>query len=129
MMHNQKYESSIMKSKTIIFSITMILLSNISLTIKPEQMDIMTTRIPNEQGKIKLFVYNGCPWCNKVIAYLKKINQIDKVTLLDLSNANNMQELKALNNGNTQAPYLLDEPKGIGMLESGDIIQYFSTRF
>ncbi|MBP6892323.1 glutathione S-transferase N-terminal domain-containing protein [Candidatus Babeliales bacterium] len=118
-----------MKSKTIIFSITILLLSNVFLTMKPESMETMTTKTSNEQGKIKLFVYNGCPWCNKVIAYLKKINQIDKVTLLDLSNAKNMQELKALNNGNTQAPYLLDEPKSIGMLESSDIIQYFSTRF
>ena len=40
-----------------------------------------------------------------------------------------MKELKSLNNGNTQAPYLFDEPKGIGMLESSDIIAYFSKRF
>ena len=117
-----------MKSK-IIFSITILLLSNVFLTIKPEQMETMTTKNQNEQGKIKLFVYNGCPWCKKVIAYLKQIGQFDKITLLDLSNEANMKELKSLNNGNTQAPYLFDEPKGIGMLESSDIIAYFSKRF
>ena len=77
-----------MKSK-IIFSITILLLSNVFLTIKPEQMETMTTKNQNEQGKIKLFVYNGCPWCKKVIAYLKQIGQFDKmIELLTIANAN-----------------------------------------
>lgn len=118
-----------MTSKSIVFAVTFLLFSNISLTIKPENAQMMTSKAQNAHGKIKLFVYNGCPWCNKVIAYLKQIGQFDKVTLLDLSNTSNMQELKTLNAGNTQAPYLLDEPKGVGMLESSDIIAYFSTRF
>lgn len=92
-------------------------------------MDTMTIKSYNSAKKIKLFVYNECPWCKKVIAYLKQIHQLDKVTILDLSITNNMQELKTLNHGNTQAPYLFDESKNIGMLESSDIIQYFSTRF
>ncbi len=118
-----------MKSKIIFLFLTTFLLSHVFLTIKPENMEAMTIKTPNAQGKIKLFVYNGCPWCNKVISYLKQIGQLNKITLLDLSNPSNMQELKNLNSGNTQAPYLLDEPNGIGMLESSDIIHYFSKRF
>ena len=83
----------------------------------------------NESGKIKLFVYKGCPWCKKVIEFLKQIGRLDKIMIMDLAVATNMQELAKLNNGNTQAPYLSDEPKGVGMLESSDIIDYFKTRF
>lgn len=116
-----------MKSKISLFSLTAFLLFNFFTPLKSETTEPMKTL--NSSGKIKLFVYNGCPWCNKVIAYLKQINQFDKITLLDLSKIENMQELKKLNHDNTQAPFLFDEQKGVSMLESSDIIHYFSTRF
>ena len=119
-----------MQSKLFIFYISSILLFSTAQTIKPEnESEAMTTKTVKENGKIKLFVYNGCPWCKKVIEFLKQIGKLDQVTILDLAVLENMKELKNLNNNNTQAPYLFDEPKGIGMLESSDIINYFKTRF
>ena len=105
------------------------LLSTSNIIKSENQSETMTTKKGNESGKIKLFVYNGCPWCKKVIAFLKQIGQLDKIMIMDLAVAANMRELQTLNKGNTQAPYLSDEPKGVGMLESSDIIEYFKTRF
>lgn len=119
-----------MQSKLYILYISSILIFSTAQIIKPEtEVKTMTNNHINDQGKIKLFVYSRCPWCKKVIDFLKQIGHLDKITVLDLSNADNMKELKSLNNNNSQAPYLLDEPKGIGMLESSDIIKYFQTRF
>jgi glutaredoxin len=119
-----------MKSKLLNFYIVSIILTSTACAPKSEnEAETMTTKAVNAQGKIKLFVYKGCPWCNKVIAYLQQTGHLDDITIMDLSNPENMKELKSLNNYNTQAPYLLDEQKGVGMLESADIINYFKTRF
>lgn len=117
-----------MNVKLLIFS-SMLILTASSAIQTDQEMDSMTTKAINSDKKIKLFVYNGCPWCKKVIEFLKQIGHLDKITIMDLSSAAHMQELKNLNHNNTQAPYLFDEPNNIGMLESGDIIKYFSTRF
>lgn len=90
----------------------------------------MTHFTPNPNGSIKLFISANCPYCQKVIAHLKKLGQLDQVVLLDVvADANNMKTLKALTNGNEQRPYLSDEINGIGMHESADIMKYFDTRF
>jgi hypothetical protein len=78
---------------------------------------------------IKLFVYKNCPYCHKVITALKNSGNLGKVTVLDVAVPENMAELKALNNNNTQCPFLHDVDKNVKMLESSDIIKYFSTRF
>lgn len=78
--------------------------------------------------KIKLFVYHGCPYCKKVIKYLESINKLQEVTIVDASKGENLAELKKLS-GDSQCPYLSDEPKGVNMAESTDIIEYFKTRF
>lgn len=89
--------------------------------------EIVITKAPQENGKIKLFVYKNCPFCHKVINYIEKNGLNNKVVILEATE--NMAELKRLNNGDTQCPFLVDEPKNIQMLESADIIKYLSTRF
>jgi glutaredoxin len=105
------------------------LLLNAALLLNIAQ-PIFSKQTPNPNGSIKLFVAEKCPYCQKVIEYLKKIGQYPKVVILDvLTDAKNMTLLKTLTGGNDQRPYLFDEIKGIGMHESDDIIKYFSTRF
>lgn len=87
------------------------------------------TNSNQEKTQIKLYSYPNCPYCKKVINYLKSINQLEKITVIDVTNSSTMQELKKLNNNNTQCPFLYDPERNIKMLESSDIIKYLSTRF
>ena len=82
----------------------------------------------NEQGSIKLYVQTGCPYCDKVIAYLQRIGKLDQVVLMNIKDPQNFADLKKLS-GSFQRPFLHDEPRNVSMLESDDIIKYFSTRF
>jgi len=82
-----------------------------------------------EKTQIKLYVYPNCPYCHKVINFLRAKNNLEKITIVDVTNKTNMQELLSLNKGNTQCPFLYDPEKNIKMLESSDIIKYLSTRF
>ncbi len=82
-----------------------------------------------EKNQIKLYIYPSCPYCKKVINYLRSKNHLDKITIIDVTNKTNMQELLSLNKGNTQCPFLYDAEKNIKMLESDDIIKYLSKRF
>ncbi len=52
----------------------------------------MKTFEPNPEGKIKLFSYATCPWCKKVITFLTKINKLDQVVIMDVSNPMHMKE-------------------------------------
>lgn len=101
------------------------LLLSIEQLSKAEQV---MTHTSNQQGAIKLYVSTGCPYCDKVIAYLKSIGKLDQVTLCNISNPQNFSDLKKLSGG-LQRPFLSDEQKNLLMLESDDIIKYFSTRF
>lgn len=96
---------------------------------KEMQYSAMTKFEPNPEGKIKLFIYAGCPWCKKVIEFLQKIGKFDQIIIMNVANPDYMRELLKLTHGNTQCPYLCDEIKGIAMHESADIIKYFTTRF
>lgn len=90
---------------------------------------VMKDQTNNEKSIIKLYIYPNCPYCKKVINFLRTKNNLEKITLVDVTNKTNMQELLEVNNGNTQCPFLFDTEKNIKMLESDDIIQYLSTRF
>lgn len=81
-----------------------------------------------EKSTIKLFVYNGCPFCKKVIDHLKTSENLQKVAILSADEPENFLELKRLS-GDTQVPFLYDEEKDVKMSESDDIIEYFKTRF
>lgn len=77
---------------------------------------------------VKLYVFKNCPYCHKVINFLKQIGHIDKVVVLDASQPQNYKDLVALS-GDSQVPFLHDEPLSKKMLESADIMKYFKTRF
>jgi len=74
---------------------------------------------------IKLFIKETCPYCKKVIDYLKTTNI--KYDLLDiLKEKSFMDELLRLGKIN-QVPFLFDTEKNITMYESKDIIEYLKT--
>jgi glutaredoxin len=82
-----------------------------------------------EKNQINLYVYPNCPYCKKVINFLRSKNHLDKITIIDVTKKTNMQELHRLNKNNSQCPFLYDVEKNIKMLESDDIIKYLSKRF
>lgn len=81
------------------------------------------------EKQIKLFVYQSCPYCHRVIRALRLNGNLDKVLILDVDVPENMVELKKLTNNNTQCPFIYDEERNVKMHESQDIINYFSKRF
>ncbi len=87
------------------------------------------TRNSKEEKDIKLFVYSRCPYCHKVINFLKEIGHLDDVTIIDAGTSANLTRLKELNNGNTQCPFLRIDSANISMLESTDIIAYLKKHF
>jgi glutaredoxin len=78
---------------------------------------------------IQLYVYHACPYCKRVIQYLKSSGNENKVQIIDASKQENLRELKRLNNNDTQCPFLYDPEKNVKMLESLDIIEYLKKRF
>lgn len=80
-------------------------------------------------SSVQLYVYHSCPYCKKVVQYLKSSGNESKVQIIDASKPENLQELLHLNNNNTQCPFLYDPEKNVKMLESLDIIEYLKKRF
>ncbi len=80
-------------------------------------------------SQIILYIYPQCPYCKRVMNYLKSSGNEDKVLIMDASDRNNLQKLRQLNNNNTQCPFLYDPEKNVKMLESLDIIAYLKKRF
>lgn len=72
-----------------------------------------------------LYIEQGCPWGNKVMAFMEK-NSI-KAELRDRDTGNHEADL-IKRGGKRQTPYLVDTDKGIEMYESGDIIEYLLKR-
>lgn len=66
---------------------------------------------------------DGCPYCNKVINFLKTKNL--EYRLLDISEKNYLKELISTG-GKEQVPFLLDTDNGKKMYESDDIIEYLN---
>lgn len=104
------------------------LMSGLLLHVSYLKTEPTMNNVNAESGQIKLFVQTGCYYCDKVINYLKKIGKLDQVTILNINDPKNFTELKKLSGG-VQRPFLSDEPRHVCMLESDDIIKYFSTRF
>ncbi len=80
-------------------------------------------------ASVKLYVNHSCFYCKRVIQYLKSSGNENKVEIVDASKRENLQELKRLNNNDTQVPFLYDLEKNVKMLESLDIIEYLKKRF
>lgn len=94
--------------------------------------DVTVSTLATHQKKtssVKLFIYPSCPYCKKVVNYLKSSGQINKVEIIDATKRTHLDELKRLNNNNTQCPFLYDPEKNVKMLESLDIIEYLKKRF
>lgn len=72
---------------------------------------------------ILIYKMDGCPYCNKVINFLKTKNL--EYRLLDISEKNYLKELISTG-GKEQVPFLLDTDNGKKMYESDDIIEYLN---
>ncbi len=73
--------------------------------------------------ELKLFVMESCPFCKKVMSYLKRNNL--SVEILDINkDLKNKEELERIG-GKVQVPMLLigDKP----LYESSDIIDWFKA--
>lgn len=111
---------------------TIALLITLPSCLQTEQnKEFMTehTKAPQATKHLRLFVYNNCPYCKKVVKFLKDNNIAQYVEIVDLAYPANMKELERLNNYNTQAPFLHDVERNVRMLESADIIAYLKKRF
>lgn len=73
---------------------------------------------------INLFILNNCPYCQKVIDFLKTTD-IDFI-LLDINEQQNYDEMIKLG-GKRQVPFLFDNENNVVMYESADIIEYLKT--
>ena len=74
---------------------------------------------------ILIYKMDGCPYCNKVINYLKTTNL--EYRLLDISEKQYLQELLSTG-GMEQVPFMVDTNNGKKMYESDDIIEYLSLQ-
>lgn len=72
-----------------------------------------------------LYIEQGCPFGERVMAFMKKHNI--KAELRDRDVGNYEQELIA-RGGKRQTPYLVDEEKSVEMYESADIITYLKKK-
>lgn len=72
------------------------------------------------EKNLELYVLNGCPYCNKVLAYLDEEDiQVDSKYIEEKENEDYLIE----NGGKRQVPCLFID--GEPMYESDDIIAYF----
>ena len=74
---------------------------------------------------ILIYKMDGCPYCNKVINYLKTTSL--EYRLLDISEKQYLQELLSTG-GKEQVPFMVDTDNGKKMYESDDIIEYLSLQ-
>ena len=72
---------------------------------------------------ILIYKKEGCPYCNKVINFIKTKNL--EYRLLDISEKQYLQELIQYG-GEEQVPFMMDTDNNKKMYESDDIIEYLS---
>ena len=70
---------------------------------------------------LNIYYLETCPYCQKVLAYLKE-NNIEYIPH-DVSDLNEYNDLKLIG-GKEQVPYMFDSKNKIGMYESDNIINY-----
>jgi thiol-disulfide isomerase/thioredoxin len=93
-----------------------------------EKNELLPSDTRMVEKKIQLFMYDGCPYCVKVSAFLTQYNLLDKVEFIDAGISEHRALLRSIS-GKTQAPYLVDLDAGINMPESLDIIVYLTKKF
>ncbi|MDA2936147.1 glutathione S-transferase N-terminal domain-containing protein [Patescibacteria group bacterium AH-259-L05] len=76
---------------------------------------------------LTLYIKSGCPYCIKVLNFTKEHN-IDLIEKDAYAGEQNMKELLE-KGGKNQAPFLVDDTKGVSMYESDDIISYFKKKY
>jgi len=75
---------------------------------------------------IQLYIYQGCPYCHKVLNFFKEINLKENEDYKTIDAMQHMNELKELS-GKSQCPFLVDG--NTKMPESDDIIEYVKSKF
>lgn len=94
-----------------------------------EQREILQDlEVHTLKPKIQLFMYDGCPYCVRVTAFLEQYKLLDKVEFIDAGLSSHKDLLQKIS-GRTQAPYLVDLDAGVKMPESLDIIAYLTQKF
>ncbi len=101
----------------------------------PLLLGTLFTILPNQfcfpaqaTAKIKLYTYPKCPYCEKVITFLKNNGVYDQVTIINANNPKHYTALKEISRKDI-CPYLHDEVNNHKMGESSRIIQYFKNLF
>ena len=73
----------------------------------------------------ELYILETCPYCRKVIDFMKERNIEHKT--FDIANPENLETLMELG-GVRQVPFLYDKDNEVAMYESCDIIDYVRLR-
>ncbi len=69
----------------------------------------------------KLYIRNGCPYCKKVLDYVKENNiSLETKEITDSENASELVKY----GGKQQVPFLFDSEKSISLYDSDEIIKY-----
>lgn len=78
---------------------------------------------------IKIFHYDGCPYCARVISALQSLNltEDNDYKLVEASRGTPGREEVLRLGGMNQVPFLVDDT--ISMYESADIIKYLQNKF
>ena len=63
-----------------------------TIAVAPQNTQVVKEVVTMQ--KIQLFIYNGCPFCDKVITFLKNNNLLDKVELVDAGLPENKELLQ-----------------------------------
>ena len=73
---------------------------------------------------LDLFILETCPYCKKVIDFLKdKPIKYRKIDITDKDSENALIRI----GGKRQVPFIVDSDRNIQMYESDDIIEYLKT--
>ncbi len=74
-----------------------------------------------------LYYLPTCPFCQKVLDFLKEHDDKLKITLKSISEEENLSELME-KGGKRQVPFLIDTDEDFALYESDDIIEYLRKR-
>jgi len=78
---------------------------------------------------MKLYQYTNCPFCAKVRGKIEELGIKDKVEIISIENSAELKKFVEKEAGKLQVPFLVDESKGVKMLESDDINRYLEQNY